>query len=196
MTANAAQEQARFAPPAGLAARFATVAVLIALDLWSKRAVFAWLGEHPAPAGLRYDAHGHFRYGVLGEWFGFMLSWNRGMAWGFDKLPPWLLVGGRIAAVAFLVWLVARVAASRRVLLASLVLILAGATGNLYDNLFTAPHYAGDTFGSVRDFIDVYFGAFDWHFPTFNVADACISVGAVLLLGSSFHAQPEPAPKA
>jgi signal peptidase II len=37
----------------------------------------------------------------------------------------------------------------------------------------------------VRDFIDVYFAAFDWHFPTFNVADSCITVGAVLLLGTS-----------
>ena len=37
-------------------------------------------------------------------------------------------------------------------------------------------------FKPVRDFIDVYFTGWDWHFPTFNVADSCISVGAVLLL--------------
>jgi lipoprotein signal peptidase len=47
----------------------------------------------------------------------------------------------------------------------------------------------------VRDFIDVYFARWDWHFPTFNVADACISVGAVLLLAASFLAR-EPAPRA
>ena len=41
--------------------------------------------------------------------------------------------------------------------------------------------------GLVRDFIDVYFGLWDWHFPTFNVADSCISVGAVLLLISSLR---------
>jgi signal peptidase II len=38
----------------------------------------------------------------------------------------------------------------------------------------------------VRDFIDVYFAFRDWHFPTFNVADSCITVGAVFLFLSSF----------
>jgi signal peptidase II len=70
------------------------------------------------------------------------------------------------------------------VLVVALVLVLAGAVGNLYDNLFLARE--GETFGQVRDFVDVYFTAWDWHFPTFNVADSCISVGAVLLFVSSF----------
>jgi lipoprotein signal peptidase len=39
----------------------------------------------------------------------------------------------------------------------------------------------------------VYFAAWDWHFPTFNVADACISVGALLLLASSFLTSERPA---
>lgn len=187
MTASAAEVEGGFAPPAKLAVRFGVVAFLIALDLWSKHAVFAWLGATPPPAAMAFDVHGtHLRYELSGDWLSFMLSWNRGMAWGFDRLPPWLLVGGRLAAVAFLAWLVARSAASKRVLTWSLVAILAGAAGNLYDNLFLEPRAARDTFGSVRDFIDVYFGVWDWHFPTFNVADACISVGAVLLLLSSF----------
>ncbi len=37
-------------------------------------------------------------------------------------------------------------------------------------------------FGPVRDFIDVYFSYWDWHFPTFNVADSAISVGALVLI--------------
>ncbi len=188
MTASAVSQPAKFAPPASLAARFTVVALLIVADLWSKHAVFAWLGAQPGPDGLGYDAHGHHRFEIFGEWFSFMLSWNPGMAWGFDKLPAWLLVGGRIAAVLFLAWLVARHPKAKRVLGVALVLILAGATGNLYDNLFEAPRRAGATFGEVRDFIDVYFRVWDWHFPTFNVADACISVGAVLLLVTSFGA--------
>ena len=34
----------------------------------------------------------------------------------------------------------------------------------------------------MRDFIHVYFERWDYHFPTFNVADSCITVGAVLLI--------------
>jgi lipoprotein signal peptidase len=54
---------------------------------------------------------------------------------------------------------------------------------------------AESTYGSVRDFIDVYTpqwrDTLPWgsHFPTFNVADSCISVGAVLLLLTGFGDQ-------
>jgi signal peptidase II len=64
-------------------------------------------------------------------------------------------------------------------------LVLSGALGNLYDNLFLDDPHDAHPFGKVRDFIDVYFAAFDWHFPTFNVADSCITVGAILLLYTS-----------
>ncbi|MCY3000320.1 MAG: signal peptidase II [Planctomycetota bacterium] len=176
------------ATSAQIGVRFAIVAFLIALDLWSKSAVFEWLQSRPPPEGMAYDTHGHHRYPIFGEWFGFMLSWNPGMAWGFDKLPTWLLVGGRCGAVAFLAWLVARSSPARRAMTAALVLILSGAAGNLYDNLFMEPRRQGARFGEVRDFLDVYFTGFNWHFPTFNVADACITVGAVFLIGASFLA--------
>ena len=45
----------------------------------------------------------------------------------------------------------------------------------------------------MRDFIDVYFYGWDWHFPTFNIADSCITVGAILLLLSGLGASREPA---
>ena len=167
-----------------LGLRLVPVLLFVALDLWSKSAVFAWL--LPQPPEMVPDAHGHLRYPLLGEWLTFYLSWNPGMAWGVTALPPWLLVGGRVAAVLFLGYLLARVPRAKRVLVTALVLILAGALGNLYDNLFLEPRSAGATFGEVRDFIDVYFAFRDWHFPTFNVADSCITVGAVLLFGSSF----------
>jgi signal peptidase II len=51
-----------------------------------------------------------------------------------------------------------------------LSLILGGAVGNLIDRL---------ALGYVVDFVDVYWGT--WHFWAFNVADASISVGAVLV---------------
>ncbi len=170
--------------------RLLVAAALVVADLWSKAAVFAWLSPRPEGVG-RYDSHGHWRHEIFGDWFAFYLTTNPGMAWGL-KLPPWLLVSGRCVAVLFLAWLVVSTPRERRVLAASLTLIFAGATGNLYDNLFVPP-FEGAQFGEVRDFIDVYFAAWDWHFPTFNVADACISVGALLLLASSFLTSERPA---
>lgn len=195
MAATTSEPQVSAAPRAQLeprsalssiGVRFAIVAFLIALDLWSKSAVFEWLQSKPPPEGMTFDSHGHHRYPIFGEWFGFMLSWNPGMAWGFDKLPTWLLVGGRCGAVAFLAWLVARAPRGWGPMPIALVLILSGAAGNLYDNLFMEPRKVGARFGEVRDFLDVYFTGIDWHFPTFNVADACITVGAVFLIGASF----------
>ena len=60
----------------------------------------------------------------------------------------------------------------------TLASILAGGLGNLIDRFFRP--------AGVVDFISVkFFGVFGWErFPTFNVADASVSVGAVLLFSS------------
>jgi lipoprotein signal peptidase len=190
--------RAPWPPLATLFARGAAVLALVALDLWSKAYVFAQLGPplNPLPgSGFVRDAHGHPRQEILGDWLAFMTTLNPGMAWGFNRLPTHVLVYGRCVAVLVLVWLVVRNPRHRRVMSAALVLVLAGAMGNLYDNLFMP---SGELpFGQVRDFIDVYFRVWDWHFPTFNVADSCISVGAVLLFLSSWSKDPAtpPAPQ-
>ena len=54
---------------------------------------------------------------------------------------------------------------------ACLSLIFAGAAGNLIDRV---------RFGEVVDFLDVHWGVHHW--PAFNVADAAISAGAILLV--------------
>lgn len=166
------------------------VAALLVLDLWSKSAVFALLEADPY--ALPRDAHGHLRQPLVGEWLAFMRNENYGMAFGRGESMPYVLVLGRCAAVLLLGWLIVKAPRGRPVYLTALVLILSGALGNLYDNLFEPiPAAEGRPFGPVRDFIDVYFGIWDWHFPTFNVADSCISVGAVLLVLSGFGGDDE-----
>ncbi|MBK7644204.1 MAG: signal peptidase II [Planctomycetes bacterium] len=163
--------------------RFAWVALLVAADLWSKSAVFAWL--QPLEGQLPRHACGLFgcrTYPLLGDWFSFRLSRNPGAAFGKFGDMPYLLIGGRIAASLFVAWLILRSSPRRPWVSMAFTLILAGALGNLYDNLFLAEAGSGHPFGLVRDFIDVYFGVWDWHFPTFNVADSCISVGATILV--------------
>lgn len=58
-------------------------------------------------------------------------------------------------------------------------LICGGAAGNLVDRL---------RFGEVVDFLDVYIGSHHW--PTFNVADSGITLGAFILILSMFRSSP------
>jgi signal peptidase II len=195
------------APPRGgtprrLALCLLVAASIVVLDLVSKAVVFEWLGDADVRRGLSIDAHGHARHVVAGNWLGLMLNLNYGAAFGRLAHIPHLLVFGRVVAVFLLIWLIARAPRGQGFYLTSLVLILAGAAGNLYDNFFYRPDPSEfllvnpeKPFGPVRDFIDVYFGIWDAHFPTFNVADSCISVGAVLLLLSGLvrkHDEPSP----
>ena len=60
-------------------------------------------------------------------------------------------------------------------MLGGLALLLAGIAGNVLDRL---------RLGFVIDFIDVQFG--NWHYPTFNVADMAIVIGAGLLIIDMF----------
>lgn len=162
----------------------AGVVVLLGLDLWTKAAVFDWLGPPGDP--------GHRRHVVLGDWLAIWPQTNAGAAFGRFKDWPHALVTGRVIAVLLLFWLLWRTERERRWLRLALTLVVAGALGNLYDNLFL-PAPEGKPFGEVRDFIDVYFTGWDYHFPTFNVADSCITVGAVLLLLTSLGRREEPA---
>jgi signal peptidase II len=67
-------------------------------------------------------------------------------------------------------------------------IILGGALGNLVDRVRLG--------GNVIDFIDV--GLRGWRWYTFNVADSCVVVGVIMLLGREFlfPAKPAPAPAA
>jgi signal peptidase II len=66
-----------------------------------------------------------------------------------------------------------------------LALVIGGALGNLIDRLRS---------GHVTDFIQVYLGS--WPFPSFNIADSAISVGAVLLVVFSLFTHDKSATKA
>lgn len=171
--------------------RFGSVAALVVFDQWSKARVFAWLGATPEGASRPRP--------LLGEWLSFHSSCNHGAAFGqFDQFP-YVLVIGRALAVAFLAWLSLRCDSRPRLPLCAMTLVLAGALGNLIDNLWTGCRVSsGHPFRGVRDFIDVYFQplfGIDWHFPAFNVADSCITVGAFSWILASFLHRPAAEPK-
>ncbi|MBN1221889.1 MAG: signal peptidase II [Candidatus Aminicenantes bacterium] len=101
---------------------------------------------------------------------------NKGAIFGFfshiDGFVVYaLLTLASFAALGLVIYYFIHTPSSQIFLKMSLSLILAGAVGNLIDRVFR---------GSVIDFLDFYFK--DWHFPVFNVADSCITVGAMLLI--------------
>ena len=184
--------------------RFLFVLVLVAFDQWSKGAVFEFLDPskmlHDAPEGYGINVNGHRRWVLWDPHFAFMLSKNPGAAFGsFDNVPH-LLIWGRVLAVGFLSWFCWKIPKQPWFFLAAVTLVLGGALGNLVDNFWTGPRIDGHPYGLVRDFLDVWFvsaddgqGGWGWnyHFPTFNVADSCITVGAILwLAGSLFVKDP------
>ena len=81
------------------------------------------------------------------------------------------IVLASVVSVVLAVWLWRIRNQGHAILAAGLALVLGGAIGNLIDRILL---------GYVTDFIQVWFGS--WPFPSFNVADAGISVGAALLI--------------
>lgn len=104
------------------------------------------------------------------------MLWNRGMSYGLfqsEGIGRWILATLMfVIAIGFLYWLVRH--AEGWLLRLSLALVVGGAFGNLIDRV---------RFGAVVDFINANDLFFPW---VFNVADAAISVGAVLLFVDQF----------
>ena len=108
---------------------------------------------------------------VVGEVVELRLARNPGGAFGrFQGFTPVLAVVA--AAITVVIARLVRRTADRTLLI-GLVLVLGGALGNLADRIFRSP---GVLRGHVVDFVSV-----GW-WPVFNVADACITVGAVLIV--------------
>ena len=79
-----------------------------------------------------------------------------------------------VVSIVLLIWL-ARLLKTEKVMAWALALILGGAVGNLIDRVI---------YGHVIDFIQVHWK--NAYFPSFNIADAAITVGTILLLWATF----------
>jgi signal peptidase II len=155
-------------------------ALVFLLDQVSK-----WLVLGPgnlSPPGC-LEAHARCGRIDLGPFLDLSMVWNYGVSFGLLRADSGLVRWGLVAlslAISgiFLSWLRT---AERRLTAVALGLVIGGALGNVIDRI---------RFGAVADFLDFsgpWFGWFlgDWPvgFPwVFNVADAAISIGAVLLV--------------
>jgi signal peptidase II len=148
------------------------MAVGIAMDLWSKRAVFDWLQQQGNSIS------------IIDGFLRLVMALNDGAAFGLFSGKPYLLVAVSVVALIgiFVIFLFS--GTEQRFMHIALALFAAGVCGNLYDRIFNN--------GLVRDFIDVVY----WpgrHWPAFNIADSmlCIAVGLLVistfLTGKSFQ---------
>lgn len=115
----------------------------------------------------------HVPHDVLGESVRFTLAYNTGAAFSTTVGPYSRYIFGAlaVAVLAVLFDLYRKADVKDRLQVIGLALVSAGALGNLIDRVRWTR--------GVVDFIDI--GTTSWRFWTFNVADACVTVGAVLL---------------
>ena len=119
----------------------------------------------------------HARVEVFADFLNIVHIRNPGIAFGMLKrfgsdYRVLSLACVSAVAVLLIVFLIAQVKDGRRLETYSLSLILGGAIGNLIDRF---------RLGEVIDFIDVHWRSV-YHWPAFNVADAAISVGIVVMV--------------
>jgi signal peptidase II len=146
-------------------------ALLVVLDQASKQAILGNL-----QLGERID--------VLPPVFSLVLAFNPGAAFSFlasaDGWQRYFFILVALAASVLIVYMLVK-HRDERFLCLALALVLGGALGNVIDRMLH---------GAVVDFL-----LFRWPggprlfdpWPAFNLADSCISVGAVLLILDSFR---------
>ena len=141
------------------------LAVLIFIvDQWTKCSIIQHVGLYESRALLPF--------------FNFTLLYNQGSAFSFlsdaGGGQRWfLVVVNAVISLGVFVWLM-HLDPKKRSQSIALALIFGGAMGNIVDRI---------RYGYVVDFLD--FHIHHWHWPVFNIADAFVCIGAVLLLGEA-----------
>jgi signal peptidase II len=109
----------------------------------------------------------------------FTVVWNRGISYGLfqqeTEMGRWILTGVKLVAAVILFFWLKR--AENRIESIGIGLIIGGAIGNAIDRILH---------GAVFDFVHFHVGSFSWY--VFNVADAAIVIGVILMVASPFLA--------
>jgi signal peptidase II len=118
----------------------------------------------------------HHSIPVIDGFFNLTYIRNTGAAFGIFAGSaaafrlPFLLVFS-LLAIGFIIMMVRRLPDGEKGLITALALILGGALGNLIDRAL---------YGEVIDFLDFYWKSYHW--PAFNVADSCITIGVAITI--------------
>lgn len=141
---------------------FTIVIAGLGLDLWTKHAIFQWLGGD----------HNNV-YPVIDGFFNIVNRVNNGAAFSIASGQRVILVSVSIVALVLVTGIFLFGRLRHKTMIVAFALFTAGIMGNLYDRAFND--------GFVRDFLDFYVGSHHW--PAFNVADSmlCIAVGLMII---------------
>ncbi len=167
---------------------FIGVGLLVLLDQITKLLVKGFsIGGFTVPGMRLYES-----IPVLGDFLRITYVENPGMAFGieFGEGKIFLTFLSIVIATVVFFYLWRLDSSAPPMLKIALMLILAGAIGNLIDRVFYGVIF-GDAplfYGKVVDFIDVEFPDFTLfgktftRWPVFNIADSCVTIGILLLL--------------
>lgn len=111
--------------------------------------------------------------------FNLGMVWNEGISFGLlEGSGPLVLTWmSLIISALFMLWLVR---AQRWIQAISLGMVIGGALSNVIDRL---------RFGAVADFLDFHLSG--WHYPAFNIADSCITLGIAFLVFDGLFLEPK-----
>ena len=116
---------------------------------------------------------------IVYDWFNLRLAHNYGAAWNIlanaGGWQRWFLSALSLGVSVYLIIWLWRLPEAEKKLALPLALILGGAIGNLIDRAYQ---------GYVVDFVQWHYGG--WYFPTFNIADVGITLGAIGLILTGF----------
>lgn len=144
--------------------------------LYAAIALVIFAGDQATKVMVRDSVPEHSVIPVIPNFLNLTHIQNAGVAFGLfsDAPAPWKTALLIVVSVILLITVAAIVVRSRHLRWEAgvgLALILGGAVSNLVDRIRT---------GRVVDFVDVYFRSHHW--PTFNLADSAIVVGAIFLV--------------
>jgi len=143
--------------------------VVVILD----RATKAWIESRPI---------NFFPHVVIPNYFSIIYSKNPGIAFSFfsnfnSMTTRLFFIVGSLLIIALIAWLLVAASDASRINAMGLALLLGGAAGNLTDRI---------VHGAVTDFLEVWLRFLPFQifnpWPTFNVADAAVTIGAILLI--------------
>ncbi len=158
--------------PEALAVRVKSLSRVI----YAAIALVVFVGDQATKSVVENSIPEHTLIPVLPRCFNLTHTKNAGAAFGLfsDSPAPWKMALLIVISAALLVTVVSVIWRSRRLRWEAgvgLALILGGALSNLVDRI---------RLGRVVDFLDFYFRSYHW--PTFNLADSAIVVGAGFLI--------------
>lgn len=146
---------------------FVVSSVLIVIDQYTKFMVTLYIP-------LNYSVK------VVEGFFNLTHIRNSGVAFGIfadlqSELKPYLLIFVSVIAIVAILAIFHQTEKDKRLVQNGLVLIFSGAIGNLIDRVLHK---------EVIDFVDFFVE--NQHWPAFNVADSCITIGVMFMVADMF----------